>query len=130
MPRGRSALSGALLALAVAAPLHAQTPPGTPVKAVDFVGNRTFDDATLATAIATNSGQCKVLALMCAIGVGKEPYYFDQPTLQADVVRLRIFYYEHGFREATVSADTAATRSRSTSTRAGRCSSLRSPSTG
>ncbi len=102
------ALSGVLLTLAAPSALQAQGPPGTAVKAVSFVGNRTFDSATLATAIATNSGQCKVLALLCAMGIGKEPYYFDEPTLRADVVRLRIFYYEHGFREATVSADTAA----------------------
>jgi outer membrane protein assembly complex protein YaeT len=107
-PPLRSVLFGVLAALVVASPLQAQAPPGTKVKGVDFVGNRTFNDATLASAIATNSGQCKVLAVLCAIGIGKEPYYFDEPTLRADVVRLRIFYYEHGFRETTVSADTTA----------------------
>lgn len=110
MASGRSALCAALLALATAAPLTAQALQGSPpVQVVRFVGNRTFDGPTLAAAIATNSGQCKVLALLCMIGIGKEPYYFDEPTLRADVIRLRLFYYEQGFREAKVTADTTAT---------------------
>ncbi|HKJ91780.1 MAG TPA: BamA/TamA family outer membrane protein [Longimicrobiales bacterium] len=109
--RAASALSGVLLALTLAAPLSAQGP-GVQVAKVTFAGNHTFDDATLSYAIATNSGECKTLAVLCKVGIGQEPYYFDEPTLRADVLRLRIFYYEHGFRDAQVSADTTARKSR------------------
>ena len=93
----------AVLAALIASAASAQAPP---VEEVVFRGNDTFDDRALSVAIATNDGECRTLAVVCAVGLTRTPYHFDQATLDADVLRLRIFYFERGFREAEVEADT------------------------
>ncbi len=100
----------AVLAALIASAASAQTTP--PVEAVVFRGNESFDDRALSAAIATNDGECRTLALVCAFGLTRTPYHFDQETLDADVLRLRIYYFERGFREAEVEADTVRTDDR------------------
>lgn len=104
----RSLATGALLALTHVLPgaTAAQTAEDIRVTGVEFRGADTFDDRTLASAIATNTGECRTLALVCAFGITRDPYYYDEATVRADVIRLRIFYFERGFREAVVEADT------------------------
>lgn len=104
----RAARTATLVALALVVPgvIRAQTPDSLRVTRVVFRGAETFGSRDLSAAIATNDGACRTLALLCAVGITKAPYFYDDATARADVIRLRIFYFERGFREATVEADT------------------------
>jgi outer membrane protein assembly complex protein YaeT len=76
------------------------------VSSVDFEGARAFDDDLLATAIVTAPTRCIALQPLCWLDVGVDRQFLDARALGADVVRLRVFYYQHGYREAEVSVDT------------------------
>lgn len=78
----------------------------TEVAKVSFVGARAFPDDVLATAIVTASTRCVALTPLCWLNIGVERQYLDPVALGADVVRLRLFYYQRGYREAQVTADT------------------------
>jgi outer membrane protein assembly factor BamA len=100
----------ALAALwAAAAPAAAQDPAADSleVASVDFEGAEAFDDDLLATTIVTQPTQCLAVKPLCMLGAGVDRQYLDARALLADAVRLRVFYYQHGFRDAVVTADTA-----------------------
>jgi outer membrane protein assembly factor BamA len=98
-----------LLVAAAALPAAAQTTPAdsVEVQSVDFAGVDAFAEAELATAIVTTPTQCLAVKPLCWLGIGVDRQYLDTRALGADVVRLRVFYYQRGYREARVSVDTA-----------------------
>ena len=116
LPRrlGRTAL--VCLASAFAAPvLTAQHPIETPtpeVRKLDFVGVNSVDKSDLERSISTTATRCTsfVLALICKFSHYRgfeERHYLNHKELQRDVLRIRVYYYKHGFREAQV--DTTVT---------------------
>lgn len=92
-------------------PLHAQ---GTQeeVTRLDFRGNRQFPDEVLANAIVTRETECRSLILQpfCWSGAdfSKEPYFLYQSQFERDQLRLRLFYFQRGYREAVI--DTVVNR--------------------
>jgi len=102
MTRRIALLAAVVLAsLAVVAPGVAQRPE---VVAVRFEGAAPFTHVELASAIVTAETRC----IICLVGFGREEAYLEPRALEADAFRLKVYYYERGFREAEVGADTAA----------------------
>ncbi len=98
---------GALCALA-ARPLTAQQEAERVVRGLTFVGNRSIDDYTLKTVIATsNSSYFATAWWLRWLGLGAKRY-FDEVEFQRDVVRLILFYRQSGYMHAVV--DTAVRR--------------------
>jgi outer membrane protein assembly factor BamA len=96
------------LAMASASGLAAQTTAAdsVEVRSVGFDGVRAFDEDELGTAIVTAPTRCLAVKPLCWVGVGVDRQYFDARALGADIVRLRVFYYQHGYRDARVAVDT------------------------
>lgn len=91
--------------LSAAAPAVAQTTPE--VRKIAFTGARSFDDALLRAAIVTNRSSCTLhIFSHCLFGIGIDRQYLDQIGLRGDLVRLRLFYFQRGFRDAAVTMDT------------------------
>ena len=91
---------------------HAQTE-RPEVREVRFVGVTQLRKGDVADAVATKASACLGLALTPFCWVTKSPYvyerrYLDRDELARDVVRLLVFYYKHGWRDAAV--DTAVAR--------------------
>ncbi len=101
MTRGRWLLGIALTLLAL--PAAAQQRPE--VTDLRFRGNQAFSEDELAPAIATQESACRLLVL-CWVGVGVEPAFLDPTALEADAFRLKVYYYERGYREAQITSDT------------------------
>lgn len=78
------------------------------VLSVSFDGARQVPVPVLRTAIQTTATTCVSAALqpLCWLGVSRDRHYLDLRALAADVFRLRVFYYQRGFREARVELDT------------------------
>jgi len=106
-------LAVAFLALggAVSEPLVAQASLEE-VTAIHFRGNHEFSDQVLANAIMTRETECRstVLVPLCLMGAdfAQDRHYFYPREFQRDQIRIRLFYYQRGFRETTV--DTVVTR--------------------
>jgi outer membrane protein assembly factor BamA len=64
----------------------------------------------LRTAIITTPTRCTTVALqpLCWLGVSQDRQFLDTRALAADVFRLRVFYFQRGYREARVELDTRA----------------------
>jgi outer membrane protein assembly factor BamA len=115
LPRrlGRTAL--VCLASAFATPsLSAQQPTdATPeVRKLDLVGVNSVDRADLEKAISTTGTRCisVILSPICRFARFRgfeERHYLNHKELQRDVLRIRVYYFKHGFREAQV--DTTVT---------------------
>lgn len=88
---------------------HAQRPDSVETRSVSFVGAHAFGSEELRSAIATTSTSCLALLPFCWLGLGLDRQYFDPRVLGADVVRLRVLYYQGGYREATVAVDSTRT---------------------
>jgi outer membrane protein insertion porin family/translocation and assembly module TamA len=83
------------------------------VKEVRFEGVHAIDKGALQDAIATKASACLGLAFTPFCWISKSPYiyerrYLDRTEFARDVVRLLVYYYDRGWRDATV--DTAVTR--------------------
>jgi outer membrane protein insertion porin family/translocation and assembly module TamA len=109
---GRAAL--VLLASAFATPnLAAQrvdVDPTPEVRKLELNGVHSVDVNDLKNNIATTATRCRsfLLTPFCAISHFRgfeERHYLDHRELQRDVLRIRVYYYQHGFRETQV--DTA-----------------------
>ena len=99
--------TGVLLALS-ATPAAAQRPE---VVKLRFEGAESFGRAELESAIMTRATRCSnpVYSFnICLLGWGRDEVYLDLRELEPDALRLRVFYYERGFRDATVGVDTLA----------------------
>ena len=117
LPRrfGRAAL--VCLVSAVAAPsLAAQRPsalaPTPEVRKLELNGVEHVDASELEQSIATTATRCRsfLLAPLCRFTRFRgfeERHYLDHKELQRDVLRIRVFYFRHGYRETQV--DTAVT---------------------
>jgi outer membrane protein insertion porin family len=112
---GRTAL--VCLASAFAAPsLTAQHPaavdPTPEVRQLELNGVHSVDAAEVEQAISTTATRCRsfLLSVLCRFTRFRgfeERHYLDHKELQRDVLRIRVFYFKRGFREAQV--DTAVT---------------------
>lgn len=91
-----------LLALLCATRLPAQAPE---VRKIDFDGVRAFDEELLRAAIVSTETRC-TLFVLCVFGRGIDRSYVDGIGLRGDLVRLRMFYYQRGYRETAVVLDT------------------------
>ncbi len=71
-----------------------------------FQGNRQFPDQALANAITTRETECisPVLAPFCWAGASfaLERYFLNPREFGRDEARVRLFYYQRGYREAVV----------------------------
>jgi outer membrane protein assembly factor BamA len=112
----RLLLLGAVTGIAVfagAIPTAAQQPrPGAvEVLSVSFSGAQRMPVELLRTAIMTTPTRCTTVALqpLCWLGVSKDRQFLDPRALAADVFRLRVFYFQRGYREARVELDTLRT---------------------
>ena len=83
------------------------------VAAIRFVGNRTFPTDTLKRAIVNRATECRTAFLkpLCAAGVGfaLDRHYFNLDEFARDAVRLRLYYWQRGYREALVDTASEAT---------------------
>ena len=105
------------LASAVAAPtLFAQAAADTAsrpeVRKLEFNGVESVDVDQLEKSISTTQTRCisAILTPFCRFTRFRgfeERHYLDHKELQRDVLRIRVFYFKHGFRETQV--DTAVT---------------------
>ena len=77
---------------------------------IRFVGNPTFPTDTLKRAIVNRATECRTAFLkpLCAAGVdfALDRHYFNLDEFARDAIRVRLFYWQRGFREAAV--DTAS----------------------
>ncbi len=83
------------------------------VRDVRFVGVHAVPASALSAAVATQASQCLQLIFRPFCLFSKSPYiyqrqYLDRTELARDVVRVLVFYYKRGWRDAQV--DTAVTR--------------------
>ena len=104
---GAGVLVLAALALVAGAPTaaHAQTDRPELVD-LRFEGNRAFPDDSLRRAIVNRQTDCRVPVILCAIGLDLKRRSYIQPReLLRDALRLQVYYFERGYREARV--DTA-----------------------
>ena len=110
----RTWLLGSVCAFVLAPSLGAQssqTAAPTPVvQEVTFVGVHSVDPDQLRASIATQPSHCKsaLLAPFCLFHLFIDQRRLDHLELARDVLRIRVFYWRHGFREAQV--DTAVVR--------------------
>ena len=93
-------LLGAALVAALVVPASGQG--GLVVRGLRFVGNRSIDDYTLTTVIATtNSGTFATKWYLRWLGLG-EKRYIDEIEFRRDVIRLRLYYRQSGYMGAVV----------------------------
>jgi outer membrane protein assembly factor BamA len=120
---GRAALARTTSAFATSPPafvstLGAQVPradraPTPEVKRLDLVGvSPAVDEADLRASISTTATTCKsvIFVPFCKLTpthILLERHYLDHKELARDVLRIRIWYYQHGYRDAQ--ADTTVT---------------------
>jgi len=109
-----AAAAGVLLPGAAAAQ---QARPGDlELEEIHFVGAHTFPPALLRAAIQSSPSRCSnpLLGPLCWLGLARDRRYVDDRTVHADVVRLAAFYFQRGYREATIEADTLIENGRAT----------------
>lgn len=84
------------------------------VRELKLVGVKSLNDNELRRALATQESSCKALLykLVCMAGITTpfffEHRYLDRQEFQRDVIRLLVFYFRRGYREARV--DTSVMR--------------------
>ncbi|MEJ2502617.1 MAG: POTRA domain-containing protein, partial [Gemmatimonadota bacterium] len=98
--------------IAGAGPAGAQdTEPVRPeITRLRFPGAESFAREELAAAISSRPTQCREILYTpaCWAGIGGlERAYLEPGALEADALRLKIYYFERGYREAVVTPDTA-----------------------
>jgi outer membrane protein insertion porin family len=80
------------------------------VVTLEFSGNRTFPTDTLKRAIVNRETECRAWFLwgLCELDVdfADDRHYYHAEEFSRDAVRLRLYYWQRGFREAQV--DTAS----------------------
>ena len=122
MTRSPSILVLALLAavVTVARPdrAYAQTVPDPEVVEIRFSGNAAFSNSDLQSAILTEPTRCRTFLFvfplpLCPLtdwGMAHIREYLDEGELPLDLLRLRLYYRQRGFRQAMV--DTTVVRER------------------
>jgi outer membrane protein assembly factor BamA len=109
----RYACIGAALLLAIMPDdAHAQAVRDTvEVRSVEIAGAVRLPVELVRSVIATQPTRCISAALqpVCWLGASLDRHYLDSRTLTSDLLRLRLFYHQRGFREARVELDTTRT---------------------
>lgn len=111
LPRGPLATMAAL-ALLAAAPLRAQAPGSEErprVERLTFRGVESVDAAELRRSIATRQTRCRSVLLrpFCWLtdwSVFVEKHYLEPLELPRDELRIEVFYFQRGYRDAVVAA--------------------------
>src|SRR5687768_2247572 len=115
--RIRSIVAATLTALAAfAVPAGAQDDGderGPEVKKVVLQGVKSVDKEELEKSIATDESGCKNLLVkpICLFTKSSgvyDRYHLDREELRRDVVRIRVFYYQRGYRETKVDTSVIA----------------------
>lgn len=92
--------------LATALPASAAQGELEEVTTLRFEGNEVFSDRVLSASIVTRSTECRgwLLKLFCWLGssFAIDEHFLGPREFERDVVRLRLFYYRHGYREAII----------------------------
>lgn len=73
-----------------------------------FQGVSARHRALLPSAIVTTATRCKLVTLLrpiCWFGGSVEENYLDTEVLRQDLLRIRLFYYQRGYRDARVEAE-------------------------
>jgi outer membrane protein insertion porin family/translocation and assembly module TamA len=118
-PRAWSAVAAALLfAIAPASPATAQErgddQSRPEVKDLSLRGVRAVDEELLRASISTDESHCRSLLLRVAAcwwtkrDAVYERAYLDRTELARDVLRIRVFYWQRGYREAKVDTSVVA----------------------
>lgn len=76
------------------------------IASVSFPGASAISPNLLATAVVTGASECLAVKPLCWLGLGVDRQYLDPRVLPVDSLRLWFVYYQHGYREATISVDT------------------------
>lgn len=78
------------------------------VRSVEIEGMQRLPAELVRSVIATQPTRCISAALqpVCWLGGSLDRHYLDARILMADLLRLRLFYHQRGFREARVELDT------------------------
>ncbi|MBI4545956.1 MAG: BamA/TamA family outer membrane protein [Gemmatimonadetes bacterium] len=104
--RPSGVLPAALLLALLPAGAAAQQPDSSraEVLSLRFRGAAAFDHDLLRAAIATSAGHCAnpLLVPLCWFGIGVQREQADDALLRADALRLRLYYYQRGYRQARV----------------------------
>ncbi len=111
------ALLAALPILIAPAILRAQAPPERELVGLTFQGNEAFSDKELGAAIVNKATTCKTFLFkfplpLCPLtdwGIAHNRRYLSEKELPLDVLRLRVFYRQRGYRQVAV--DTVVDRS-------------------
>lgn len=111
------ALLAALPILIAPAILRAQAPPERELVGLTFQGNEAFSDKELGAAIVHKATTCKTFLFkfplpLCPLtdwGIAHNRRYLSEKELPLDVLRLRVFYRQRGYRQVAV--DTVVDRS-------------------
>jgi outer membrane protein assembly factor BamA len=74
------------------------------LRGIDFEGATVFSPAVLKTAILSTTSPCRYIQILVCI-FGRDRRYADPIALQGDALRLRVFYYERGYRDTKVAVD-------------------------
>jgi len=107
--RGAAATAASATVLALH-PAHATAQVGVDsleIRRLSFDGASNFDERVLATAIVTSPTRCTAVAPLCWLGIGVDREYLAENQLALDALRLKLFYYQQGFREAAIAVDTS-----------------------
>ncbi|MEE8447369.1 MAG: BamA/TamA family outer membrane protein [Gemmatimonadota bacterium] len=112
------ALLAALPILIAPAILRAQAPPERELVGLTFQGNEAFSDKELGAAIVNKATTCKTFLFkfplpLCPLtdwGIAHNRRYLSEKELPLDVLRLRVFYRQRGYRQVAV--DTVVDRSK------------------
>lgn len=105
----RLCIFAALILPVSPADVHAQdSRDSVEVRSVEIEGMQRLPAELVHSVIATQPTRCISAALqpVCWLGGSLDRHYLDARTLMADLLRLRLFYHQRGFREARVELDT------------------------
>jgi len=73
------------------------------LKKINFIGNNLFSDAKLKDVIAIKESPSAISqSLNSLLGLGEEATYFDSLSLNAEMLRLKSFYFNHGYFNAKI----------------------------
>ncbi|HTJ22705.1 MAG TPA: BamA/TamA family outer membrane protein [Gemmatimonadaceae bacterium] len=84
------------------------------VRKLDITGVKNVDYHDLSRSISTRASKCRslVIEVFCLISHSPtfhDKYYLNEDEFRRDVLRIRLYYWKHGYRDATV--DTAVVKS-------------------
>jgi outer membrane protein insertion porin family/translocation and assembly module TamA len=103
-------LFAALPLLFAPAAVRAQAPPEQELKQLAFEGNEAFSDKELSAAIVNRQTTCKTFLFVVPLpfcpltdwGIAHNRRYLNEKELPLDVLRLRVFYRQRGYRQVAV----------------------------